>query len=172
MTGSPYDPALSAAVAGDATAILALMSAAQPDIRRYALRACRTSSDAEDAVQEVLWMVYRHVGGLRNLGAFSGWLFRIVARTCLKLAKTVLRYEPFPDNDADLELSNRPDAELRLDLAKAIQSLPQHYRDVLLLRDAQEMTIAEIANLLQLTRESVKARLHRARGLVREYFAG
>lgn len=117
-------------------------------------------------------MLYRHVGGLRNLGAFSGWLFRIVARTCLKLAKSVLRYDPRLDDDTDLELSHRPEVELRLDLAKAVQSLPQHYRDVLLLRDAQEMTIAEIANLLQLTRESVKARLHRARSLVREYLAG
>jgi len=171
VTGSSYEPALSAAVAGDATAILALISATQPDIRRYARRACRTSSDAEDAVQETLWLLYRHVGGLRNLGAFSGWLFAIVARTCLKLARSALKYDPFPEDEIDLQLSHRPAAELQLDLAKAIQSLPQHYRDVLLLRDVQEMTVAEIAALLNLTRESVKARLHRARGLVREYLA-
>lgn len=171
MTGSPQDPLLSAAVAGDPAAILALMSASQRDIRRYARRACRTSSDAEDATQETLWLLYRHIGGLQKLGAFSAWLFRIVARTCEKLARAVLPSAPMPDLETDLRLSQRPEAELRLDLANAIQSLPQHYRDVLLFRDVEEMTIDEIANLLQLTRESVKARLHRARGLVREYLA-
>ena len=51
----------------------------------------------------------------------------------------------------------------------AIQSLPEHYRKIVLLRDVEEMTIDEIASTLALTRESVKARLHRARGLIREY---
>jgi RNA polymerase sigma factor (sigma-70 family) len=51
----------------------------------------------------------------------------------------------------------------------AIQSLPGHYREVILLRDIEEMSIDEIAAVLGLTRESVKARIHRARMLIREY---
>jgi RNA polymerase sigma-70 factor (ECF subfamily) len=58
---------------------------------------------------------------------------------------------------------------LRIDLARASQSLPEHYRQVVLLRDIEEMTVDEIARTLGLTRESAKARLHRARLLVREY---
>ena len=56
-------------------------------------------------------------------------------------------------------------------LERAIQSLPDHYREVVLLRDFKEFTIDEIAGQLALTREAAKARLHRARGLIREYLA-
>ena len=58
---------------------------------------------------------------------------------------------------------------LRIDLSRAIQSLPDHYREVILLRDIEELSIDEIASVLSLTRESVKARIHRARMLIREY---
>jgi len=71
--------------------------------------------------------------------------------------------------DNDLRLSNRPTLELRLDVAAAIGSLPPHYREVVLLRDVEEMTVDEIGAALALTREAVKARLHRARALLREY---
>jgi len=62
----------------------------------------------------------------------------------------------------------RPE-DIRIDLSHAIQSLPGHYREVILLRDIEEMSIDEIAAILGLTRESVKARIHRARMLIREY---
>ncbi|MBW8882178.1 MAG: sigma-70 family RNA polymerase sigma factor [Asticcacaulis sp.] len=162
---------MEAAVAGDREAILAVMAAAHGDIRRYARRACRNSSDAEDAVQETLWILYRRIGGLRRLGAFSGWLFQVVRRACLKLARQGWPVATAEMVAEDAKLSERPDAELRLDLAAAIQSLPGHYRDVLLLRDIEELTIDEIGVRLDLTRESVKARLHRARVLVREYLS-
>lgn len=159
-----------AAMSGDPDAILALLKMSQPDIRRYARRTCRSTSDVEDAVQELLWILYRRIGRLQNVGAFSVWLFQIVHRTCLRLAKQHLG---LPDDisslDNDLQLSKRPDSELRMDIAGAIQSLPAHYRRVLVLRDIDEMTIGEIAQSLELTRETVKARLHRGRALVREY---
>ena len=61
---------------------------------------------------------------------------------------------------------------MRLDVARAIQSLPEHYRAVVVLRDLEELTIDEIAARLAATRETVKARLHRARALLREYLLG
>ena len=155
---------------GDPEAILALLKLAQPDIRRYARRACRSTNDVEDAVQESLWILYRRIGRLQKVGAFSYWLFQIVHRTCLRLARQHFGLaDDISSLEDDLQLSKRPDADLRLDIAGAIQSLPDHYRRVLILRDADEMTIGEIADLLGLTREATKARLHRARMLVREY---
>ena len=62
-----------------------------------------------------------------------------------------------------------PKPELRIDIARAIQSLPEHYREIVVLRDLEELTIDEIAGRLRATRETVKARLHRARALLREY---
>ena len=69
------------------------------------------------------------------------------------------------------DFSTRPPLELRVDLARAIQSLPDHYREVVLLRDVEEMTIDEIAGTLGKTREATKANLHRARLLLREYLS-
>jgi len=66
-------------------------------------------------------------------------------------------------------LAERPQHDLRIDVARAIRSLPEHYREVVLLRDIEEMSIDEICGALGLTRESTKARLHRARGMIREY---
>ena len=59
--------------------------------------------------------------------------------------------------------------DVRIDLSRAIQSLPDHYREVILLRDIEELSIDEISGVLALTRESVKARIHRARLMIREY---
>jgi RNA polymerase sigma factor (sigma-70 family) len=157
-----------AASDGDRKALAQLLAIAQPDIRRFAKRTCRSSSDVDDAVQEALWLLTRRVGTLRAVGSFSAWLFAIVRRECLRLARRLRPNESLDDHANDL-IAQRSDADLRLDLSAALQSLPEHYRSVILLRDVEELTVGEIAGALGLTREATKARLHRARGLVREY---
>jgi RNA polymerase sigma factor (sigma-70 family) len=62
-----------------------------------------------------------------------------------------------------------PADELRIDLVRALESLPLPYRQVMVLRDMQELTMAEIAAELGVTVAAAKSRLHRARALVREY---
>ena len=156
-------------MAGDHDALVRLLEVAQPDIRRFARQQCR-SSDADDAVQEALWLLYRRVGMLRAAAALPAWLLTVVRRACLRLARAALpKDNPTDDLADDLRLSTRPAPELRLDVAAAIGSLPPHYREVVLLRDVEEMTVDEIGAALALTREAVKARLHRARALLREY---
>jgi RNA polymerase sigma-70 factor (ECF subfamily) len=157
-----------AAQLGDRDAIALLLQLAQPDIRRYARTACRTASDAEDAAQEALWLLYRHVGAIRTLLAFPAWLGKVVTRECIRLARKADLSLPLADNDHALGL-DRSDTDLRLDVAAAFESLPAHYRDVALMRDVKELTIEEIATALDLTRETVKARLHRARQMTREF---
>ncbi|MEO6015132.1 MAG: sigma-70 family RNA polymerase sigma factor [Devosia sp.] len=164
----PSTDLIAAAQAGDAAAIDALLAQSQPDIRRYARSTC-SAADVDDAVQDALCMLHRHIGRLRAVTAFSGWMFAIVRRECIRLAKRTLGAQPLEAIEDDLRFSVRPAPELRLDLANAIGSLPDHYRTVLLLRDVEELTIAEIAQRLAATRETIKARLHRARALVREY---
>lgn len=164
-------PLFDAARLGDRAAIGRLLDIAQPDIRRYARSSCRTSADAEDAAQEALWLLSRRVGTIRSLAAFSGWLFTVVRRECMRLARTMRLQPPQSLAEIDLERSFgvRPQAELRLDIAAAIEALPPRYREVVLLRDLREMTIDELAESLGETRQSVKAKLHRARLLMREY---
>lgn len=167
----PPTELIASAREGDAAAIASLLAVAQPDIRRYARITCRTA-DVDDAVQDALCLLHRHIGSLRAVSAFSGWLFAVVRRECLRLARHGFgQAAPLDIVEDRPEIATRPDHELRLDLAGAIQSLPAHYREVLVLRDLEELTIDEIAARLETTRETVKARLHRARMLAREYLA-
>jgi RNA polymerase sigma factor (sigma-70 family) len=162
---------LESARTGDARAMEILLVQAQPDIRRYARRSCALSEDADDAVQAALLAVHRHLGGLRALASFSGWVLAIVKRECIRLGKLSLRFLPGADLDTDARFARMPAEELRIDVANAIQSLPEAYREIVFLRDFEELTIDGIAERLELTREAVKARLHRARKLLREYLS-
>jgi len=154
---------------GDIRAIACLLETAQPDIRRYARATCRSSADAEDATQEAMWILFRHVGTIRSLLALSAWLFSVVRRECLRLARKAGLMPAIDASDAEAAMLSRPEADLRLDVAAAFEALPLHYRDVALMRDVKEMTIDEIAVALGASRQTVKARLHRARALMREY---
>ncbi|MDA9549807.1 RNA polymerase sigma24 factor [Bradyrhizobium sp. CCBAU 45321] len=170
MSAAAISPNLfEAARLGDAEAIARLLETTQPDIRRYARATCRSSADAEDATQEALWILFRHVGTIRSLLALSAWLFSVVRRECLRLARRTGLVPVVDGAEAEAALLLRPEADLRLDVAAAFEALPPHYRDVALMRDVKEMTIDEIAATLGASRQTVKARLHRARALMREY---
>ena len=167
MTANGRTALIEAARGGDADALVTLLSAAQPDIRRYAARNCR-AADIDDAVQETLLLLYRKVGTLRAVTSFSAWLFAVARRACLRLLRRATG-QGEPIDEADARLAQLRPEEIRLDLSRAIQSLPEHYREVILLRDIEELSIDEISEVLGLTRESVKARIHRARLMIREY---
>ena len=166
---SRCDPSLiEAARGGDSGALVSLIAAAQPDIRRYAARTCR-AADIDDAVQETLLLLYRRVGTLRAVTSFSAWLFAVARRACLRLLRGSMGMGEIPADDVEARLVHLPREDIRIDLSCAIQSLPDHYREVILLRDIEELSIDEISGVLGLTRESVKARIHRARVMIREY---
>ena len=170
-TRSPRVPPslLVAARSGDPNALSRVLEIAQPDIRRYARRNCRNASDIDDAIQETLFLVYRRLSALRTIESFSYWLIRIVDRICLRLARRLIGSHTAVDELENEIFPNASDSALRMDLASAIESLPDHYREAVILRDVNELTIDEIAGHLGVTRQTVKARLHRARQLVREY---
>ncbi|MFB9262964.1 RNA polymerase sigma factor [Bradyrhizobium erythrophlei] len=159
---------IEAARGGDADALTSLLSVAQPDIRRYAARNCR-AADIDDAVQETLLLLYRRVGTLRAVTSFSAWLFAVARRACLRLLRRATGRTETEMEETDARLALLRPEDLRIDLSRAIQSLPERYREVILLRDIEELSIDEIAGVLSLTRESVKARIHRAGTMIREY---
>lgn len=157
-----------AAQTGDQAALSRLLAVCQADARRYARRHCHVS-DVDDAVQESLLIISRKVTSLKAVAAFSSWLFTVIKRECRKLERMMFKHDPLEDEVAEQQLACRSDDALRLDLARALESLPAHYLEVVLLRDFEELTIAEIAERLGEQPGAVKSRLHRARELVREY---
>lgn len=155
---------------GDAGALDRLLIACRPDLRRYATRHCAKSSDVDDAVQEALIILCRRLPGLRSLEAFTSWLFTIVRRECQRLSRMML-HQPVPLDEAEEHhyLQTRTDSDLRIDLVMAIQSLPDLYREVIVLRDFEELTVREIAERLSMVPETVKTRIHRGRQRIREH---
>lgn len=160
--------AIEAARSGDPVALERLLRVFQPDIRRYAQRNCFIS-DVDDAVQEVLLIVARKFESVRAVAAFSGWLFSVVRHECRRLGRKALSFDPYNEAEVDRWLARHDTDSLRRELVAALESLPPDYRDVLLLRDFEELTIGEIAMQLGLSVPATKSRLHRARTLAREY---
>ena len=154
------------ACAGDAPAVDELLVTCQPDLKRFARRACGNAEDAEDAVQVALWRLHRHIGTLRTVATFATWLFRIVERECFRLFR-VRRPAGSAQDEAAQHAAPPARLDLRLDLSRAIAELPEAYRVVLILRDVDELTAPEVAAHLGLSVEAVKSRLHRARAMVR-----
>ena len=159
---------LESARLGDTIALDHLLKVCQPDIRRYAYRHC-LMSDVDDAVQETLLIVTYRLRTLRVVAAFSGWLFQVVRRECRRLERRVFGLDPYDEEKMESWLTVHSDETVRLDLISALESLPEHCREIILLRDFDEMTIREIAAKIQLTTPATKSRLRRARQLVREY---
>lgn len=164
----PEHVLIEAARTGDKQALEQLLVIFQPDVRRIAYSQCASFSDAEDAAQESMWLIYNRIGALRTITSFSGWLFSIIRNECRRLLRKGRRENELTDvNTASFAYQSTPD--LRSDLAAAIQSLPEKYREAILLRDFQEYSISEIAQHTRLSRAAVKSRIHRGREMIREY---
>ncbi|MBX7084521.1 MAG: sigma-70 family RNA polymerase sigma factor [Nannocystaceae bacterium] len=168
MTAAVDLALIDAARRGEPTAIVELLVLCRRDVRRYAQSSCAIS-DVDDAVQETLLVLSRFVSGLRHPRALSTWLFRVVRRECRRLARTTLRWDPWQEAKVEALVQSRSPHALRLDVAAALESLPPDAREIVVLRDFEELTLREIADQLGLTIPATKSRLHRARELTREY---
>lgn len=160
-----------AAIDGDRQAMERLLALWQPDVRRYAMRHCLIS-DIDDAVQETLLTLSRRLPSVRKLAALSSWLFKTVQRECRRLSRKTFHLDPFDEARLETWLAAHSGDELRLELVDALESLPVDYRQIILLRDFEQLTIGEIAAQLGISSAAAKSRLHRARAMAREYLMG
>src|SRR4029079_10019704 len=106
---------------------------------------CYRASVIEDVVQEALIVMYRRVGTIRSPAALAGWLLTVIARLCMLPALMLMRtIEALTGVEESRELAKIPADALRIDLVNAIESLSPSHREVLLLRDLEDLTIGEI----------------------------
>jgi RNA polymerase sigma-70 factor (ECF subfamily) len=170
------DDLLAAAQRGDLSALNSLVCAHRHGVYRYGLRVCRTTEDAEDAVQETLWAATRAIQSFRgSASSIVSWLFTIIRRECLRLIDRRRYSGPDVDSiEAQLiaEGLSPEDAALSGQLssmiAEAIAELDESYREVIVLRDIREISAPEAAELLGISVDALKSRLHRARAELRE----
>ena len=173
MARSSADADLTAAQAGDLAALDRLITAHRQGVYRYGLHVCRTTEDAEDAVQETLWAATRALRTFRGTASsIASWLFTIVRRECLRLLEGH-RKSPGGAEDAVDEVVDPEDAialRQRVELlAGALADLDPFHRQVVLLRDIQELSAPEAAEQLGISIDALKSRLHRARVNLRDH---
>lgn len=159
---------LLAAQGGDPIALEKLLANWYPDLRRYAQRHCH-AAHAEDALQETLLVASRKIQSLRQLHSSFAWLITIVKRYCYFFFKKFHLELHLEEAEWAEFIDSKPSPALRQDLIAALESLPEHYLQIILLRDFEELTLNEIAERLNENIPAIKSRLHRARALVREY---
>ncbi len=171
MQDSMFQALLIDARRGDLPALERVLTRSRQDLRRYAEYHCAVN-DVEDAVQESLLLVSRKLSTLRELDAYASWLFRIVKRECTRMKRAARHLLMQPSDLEELDGPHYPaPTGLIRDVANALAALPLHYRDIILMRDLEGRSIAEIATGLGLHPEAAKARLHRARSLARQYLS-
>ena len=182
MTEPEETRLLEAARAGDTAAMDALLAHYQPRVYRFGMKMCRRPEDAADVLQDTLLAMARGLRDFRGASSVSTWLYTIARSYCIKKrrrSKFAPEHELSLDAEAREEVGGladpgrRPDEVLearRLEqaLARSIASLDPKYRDVLVLRDIEGLPAGEEAQVMGLTVEAVKSRLHRARASVRE----
>lgn len=152
-----------------------------------ALAVTRNEADAEDAAQEAFLNAFRALPSFRFEARFSTWLERIAlneARMRLRRLRNA-KLEPLSEDDSDSEehvpfllgdwreipSETLERKEVRQMLRDALLQLPENYREILVLRDIREFSIAETAQVLGLTTVNVKIRLLRARLKLRDLIA-
>ncbi len=148
-------------------------------------RMVRNQTDAEDLAQDVFIRTFSVLDRYDPSYPFSSWLFRITSNLCidfLRKAKgsmvsldqpidgpegSIQRQLPADVVKPDRQMENK---EMMAALEEAISILPEHYRVIVILRHQEQMSYEEIADDLGIPLGTVKARIHRARNMIKDYF--
>lgn len=172
------------AQADDDRAFGELVSRYETKVFSLALKMVRNPEDAEDVLQDTFLRAYRGIKSFKGNSTFSTWIYRITANSALmRLRKKQLPTVSIEDADERETPVNIADwspgpveqllsQELQRVMDEAIEALPAEFRQVFVLRDIEEMSNAEAAEILDLSVAAVKSRLHRARLKVRNRLAG
>jgi RNA polymerase sigma-70 factor (ECF subfamily) len=158
---------------GDQTALPEFVELFQRKVFQYSYLMCGQHEDAEEVAQDTLLRVVENFTQLRHPERVRSWVFQIAKNVCtVKRRKSIFApAEELPLDEHVSEVADSaalPDlqaiaAESTERLRAAIRDLPDSYRAVLLLRDLEELSTQETAEILGIREDLVKQRLHRAR---------
>jgi RNA polymerase sigma-70 factor, ECF subfamily len=176
-------------LAGDAHLFHQLIRPYERSVYVMALSFLKNEADAEDTAQEAFLKAFRNLSRFRGDSKFGTWLISITlneARTRLRQQKSVqlesIDAPDDPNEDTHVSPAILRDwreipsetlerKEVRGLLKTAVDALPPAYREIFLLRDVEELSIAETADVLKINAGLVKVRLHRARIMLQKHLA-
>jgi RNA polymerase sigma-70 factor (ECF subfamily) len=161
---------------GDVKAFEGLMRRYNRLVFRTVRSIARSDAEAEDVAQEAWIAAYQHLKQFEGKAAFSTWVSRIAIRMAISRARRrpnlaaldeLDRSNMSTDGDGD-PARTAERRQLGRILERAVDELPTEYRVVLVLRDVEQCSTGETAEILGLTEENVRVRLHRSRAALRE----
>lgn len=173
--GRSDEELVEACQAGEASAFDVLVGRWEDRIRGAAYRFLGSEDEARDVAQEAFLKAYRGLAGFKREARFSSWLYQIATNLCRdrlrrRKARPQVSLEAL-EEAGPVIVETRPGAHERLlardqaeRVRRAIDALPEEQREVLILKEYQELTFLEIAQALELPVSTVKTRLYR--GLV------
>lgn len=174
----------------DEAAFEELVGRYEDKLYRLAMRFVRNETDAQEILQEAFLSAWRNLPTFEGRAQFGSWMYRVTVNAALMLLRSRNRHpevtvddvEPTTLNNAVAEnsqmrattdWSQRPDeqlqsGEMRKHIQASVDALPDGLRTVFLLRDVEEMSTEDTAEMLGMSVPAVKTRLHRARLALRE----
>lgn len=167
---------------GDEAAFETLIHRYENKVYTLCRRMCGNEQDALEAAQDTFLALWRGIGSFRSDAALSTWLYRLTTNACIDHARREKRHggrislddeetgvtltDPAPQPQEALEQQ-----ELQRLLREGIAALPAEYRQVLLLRESEQLSYAEIVEITELELGTVKSRISRGRRALRNYLA-
>lgn len=158
---------------GDDAALEALLAKYTPAVYRFGMKMCRDPEDAKDVLQETLLAAAKNLRDFRGASSLATWFYKVARSFCIKKRRKSksaptgtesldedARELPSGDASPDEAVAGR---ELAVVLDRALGKLDPTYREVLLLRDVEGLTAPEVSDVLGVSTDAVKSRLHRAR---------
>ncbi len=180
-TYSAAEPGLLAAARrGDRAALGELLEHHQNRVFGFGVKMCGNPEDAKDVAQETLLTMVRTVRDFRGDASLSTWLYTVARSFCIKKRRRTKGAPAFhePLDHAARQSADEPAAtpeqmllgrEARDTVAAALDQLEPEAREVVILRDIEGLSAAEVAGVMGLSVAAVKSRLHRARATLREH---
>jgi len=179
---------------GEPQAVEQAIESLQSAVYAFGMKVCGHPEDAEDTAQETLLRLARSLKDFPNARALSVWLYRVAKSQCL-MSRRKSKFAPAELMSLEELMPERlgtdpavlkswaitPEEvvlhrESRARLEQAVLALPKQYRLVLILRDMEQLSTKEVAEVMEISEDTVKMRLHRARVFVRneleKYFRG
>jgi RNA polymerase sigma-70 factor, ECF subfamily len=167
-------------LAGEAESFERFVEHFRAKVFRYSWLMCGSPEDAEEVAQETLLKAFQNLPQLRDPASVRAWVFRIAKNVCLMrrrrsvfapAAEVALEDLAAGEELADMEQPPETgllQAELRAVIDRVILELPPPYRAVVVLRDIEELSTEDTAQILDLSTDVVKTRLHRGRSAMRQ----
>ncbi len=164
------------AKAGDASAFDQLIICCQRSVISISWRMLGNAEDAKDAMQEVFLRAFKYLRRFDNRQPFRNWLYRITINVCRDMLRKRVRSDLFTSLEAEQELGSleklvSPDdpeaaanlSQCRAMIARALDTLSEKERAVIVLRDMEGLSTEEVARIMGSSKNTVRAQLSSAR---------